>query len=106
MVSSVGTAAVLGSMNPEGNYDTRAMSRSRRAECAPDLSQYLKKTDVECDLEGGRIMNVGDFTVLTDGVSAKTVRDGWQQLRGEVVGKTVKRPWKVTLILTATGSRI
>ena len=60
---------------------------SRRS-APPDLSQYLKKTDDgSVDLEGGRLMNVGDPKEVTDGVSAKMVKDGWEHLKGEVVRK-------------------
>ena len=63
----------------------------------PDLSQYLKKTDDgNVDLDGGRLMNVGDFTALTDGVSAGQVQtgfqDGWERVKKEILRNNGETP--------------
>lgn len=85
---------VRGYKSSEGNYATRDYvdAVASRRPAPPDLSQFLKKTDDgNVDLEGGRLMNVGDFKALSDGVSAGQVQsgleDGWKHLKGEVVMK-------------------
>ena len=90
-----GYGGVRGYKSFEGNYATRAYvdAVASRRSSPPDLSQYLKKTvDGNVDLEGGRLMNVGDITEITDGVSAKMVKDVGDHLRGEVVRKNGETP--------------
>ena len=90
-----GYGGVRGYKSFEGNYATRAYvdAVASRRSSPPDLSQYLKKTvDGNVDLEGGRLMNVGESTANTDGVSVKMVKDGWELLKGEVVRKNGATP--------------
>lgn len=96
-----------GYKSSEGNYATRAYvdAVASRRSAPPDLSQYVKWTDDRnVDLEGGRIMNVGDFTVITDGVSAKIVQDGWKHIKDEVLRKNGETPMEGHLNLN--GHRI
>lgn len=86
-----GYGGVRGYKSSEGNYATRAYvdAVASRRSSPPDLSQYLKKTDDgNVDLEGGRLINVGDVKAVTDGASAKMVKDGWEHFKGEVVRKS------------------
>ena len=90
---------IRGYKSSEGIYATRAYvdAVASRRSSPPDLSQYLKKTDDgNVDLEGGRLMNVGDFTAMTDGVSAGRVqagfKDGWERVKKEILRNNGETP--------------
>lgn len=90
-----GYGGVRGYKSSEANYATRDYvdAVASRRSSPPDLSQYVKRTDSgNVDLEGGRLMNVGDVTGPTDGASAKMVRVAWEHFKGEVVMKNGETP--------------